>query len=279
MNKSISFTKMQGAGNDFILLDNRNGSFSPEEYPTLASTLCRRRMSLGADGMMFVEKPSRGGDFAMVFYNSDGSLGEMCGNGARCIARYGYDHQLAGDIQKIETTAGMITGWRMGESQYRIRLNDPTVIQLHVPVEIDGLMIDCTYLELGDPGIPHAVVRYDDWDTQPEDALRQLGRKLRYANIFPRGANVTFWKKTDANRAKAITYERGVEDFTLACGTGAGSTAAAMVLRNAADPSGVTLDFPGGTLELTLTVHGQQVTDIYLTGPAVTVAEGTIYLP
>ncbi len=94
----------------------------------------------------------------MLFFNSDGSVGEMCGNGARCICRYGYENGLAGETQTVETTAGIVTGQRIDQRLYRIRLNDPTTVKLDSPVEIDGVRYPCSYVELGDPGIPHAVV-------------------------------------------------------------------------------------------------------------------------
>ena len=274
MNKAIPFTKMQGAGNDFVILDNRNGSIPRDEYPALARQLCRRRISIGADGLMIVETPQKGGDYAMVFYNADGSVGEMCGNGARCIARYGHDRGLAGEVQTIETTAGLVTGQRISESEYRVRLNDPTVMRSALQVSVEEGCFDCAYLELGDPGIPHAIVKLEDWDQWPEDALRKLGARLRRAEVFPKGANVTFWKCLGHNHAKAITYERGVEDFTLACGTGAGSTAAAMRTRGYTTEGETQLDFPGGTLRIRLSETDGRIHDIFLTGPAITVAEG-----
>ena len=271
----MKFTKMHGAGNDFILIDNRDGAVPETEYAALARSLCRRRLSLGADGLIVVLPPSRGGDYAMAFYNSDGSLGEMCGNGARCIARYGYEHGLAGETQRIETTAGMVIGRRVGPELYRVRLNDPTVLLPEVTFpEEDGLP-PCAYAELGDPGIPHAVVRLDKWEETPRAELRELAKMIRFSPVFPRGANVTFWAEVEPNHVKAVTYERGVEDFTLACGTGAGSTAAVLRLMGLADGE-VRLDYPGGTLFVTAEEADGKIKDLYLTGPAVTVAEGEV---
>ena len=227
----MKFTKMQGAGNDFIVIDNRSGEIHESEYASLAACLCRRRLSIGADGLMLVVPAQSTGDFAMRFYNSDGSLGEMCGNGARCIARYGYDRGIAGDIQRIETTAGIVVGQRIEEDLYCVRLNDPTVAETEIGIPWDGQILSASYLELGDPGIPHAVLELSEWDTMPTDELRSLGAYIRSYPAFPKGANVTFRKRLDRTHVKAVTYERGVEDFTLACGTGAGATAAAMRLR------------------------------------------------
>ena len=121
----MHFWKMNGAGNDFIVVDNRDGRVPNDKWPEIVPVLCERHMSIGADGFMVVEKPTYGGDYKMLFFNSDGSVGEMCGNGARCICRYGYENGLAGEVQKVETTAGMVTGWRVDERLYRVRLNDP----------------------------------------------------------------------------------------------------------------------------------------------------------
>lgn len=274
----MRFTKMHGAGNDFIILDNRDGAIDEASYSALAKKLCRRKLSLGADGLIIILPPQKVGDYAMRFYNSDGSLGEMCGNGARCVARYGHDHGLAGDTQRIETTAGLVTGERVEEELYRVRLNDPSRISLDIPVAQQNRAFHCGYAELGDPGIPHAVLRLDEWDTMEENALREIGQFLRHSPAFPHGANVTFWRKLGRNHIKAITYERGVEDFTLACGTGAGSTAAILRLKGVAEDAPLQLDFPGGTLYVSLTLTRDTVLDIYLTGPAVTVAEGEIFI-
>ena len=127
---------MNGAGNDFIIINNMVEHLPETCFPTLARTLCERHLSIGADGLMIVDAPLQGGDYRMLFFNSDGSLGEMCGNGARCICRYGYENGLAGEIQHVETTAGLVTGHRIGQRLYRIRLNDPTTVRLDAPVVI-----------------------------------------------------------------------------------------------------------------------------------------------
>ena len=270
----MKFTKMHGAGNDFVILDNLSGSIPESDYSRLAQTLCRRRLSIGADGLMIVLPAQGVGDYAMRFYNSDGSLGEMCGNGARCIARYGFDHGLAGDIQRIETTAGIVVGQRIERDLYCIRLNDPTAVETEIGIPWEGQILSVSYIELGDPGIPHAVLELPDWDALPEEELRSLGTYIRSYAAFPKGANVTFRKRLGRNHVKAVTFERGVEDFTLACGTGAGSTAAAMRLRGELGNETLTLDFPGGELQVSLSVEDDTVCDIYLTGPAIVVAEG-----
>lgn len=270
----MRFTKMNGAGNDFILLDAIAEPFDESAASALARSLCDRRRSIGADGLMLVTRAEGDADYRMRFYNSDGSPGEMCGNGARCIARYGYERGLAGDIQRIETTAGIVVGQRIEEDLYCVRLNDPTAVETEIGIPWDGQILSVSYMELGDPGIPHAVLELPEWDTMPEDELRSLGAYIRSYAAFPKGANVTFRKRLGRDHVKAITYERGVEDFTLACGTGAGATAAAMRLRGEIRDETLRLDFPGGELQVSLSVEEDAVCDIFLTGPTVVVAEG-----
>ena len=132
-------------------------------------------------------------------------------------------------------------------------------------MSVGGTAYNCAYIELGDPGIPHAIVLMPDWGERDHDMLRALGRALRFAEEFPRGANVSFVKVVDVGHVKAITYERGVEDFTLACGTGCGSSGDELAIS-----------MPGGELTVSLTASGGSVQDIYLTGPTNVVCTGDI---
>lgn len=272
----MHITKMHGAGNDFVIINNTEAKLPREVFPVLAKILCAPHTGVGADGMMVVVPPVRLGDYGMLFYNSDGSVGEMCGNGARCICRYGHDRGLAGELQRIETTAGLVIGERIDETCYRVRLNDPSVIDLHRPVEVGGRSYDCAYLELGIPGIPHAVVMLPDWDTWETDKLRELGRAIRSAPAFPRGANVSFVKLTGTDAVRAVTFERGVEDFTLACGTGCGSITAALTLMGLVSGRNVSICMPGGELAVSLTRESDIVRNICLTGPTRLVFEGEV---
>lgn len=271
----MRFTKMHGAGNDFIIINNLEERLPQESFSSLAKSLCTRRLSIGADGMMIVDKASQGGDFRMHFFNSDGTIGEMCGNGARCIARYGYEHGLSGDEQKIETTAGMVFGKRIDKRQYRVKLNDPTKIALEHNIVLDEIPYDCSYIELGDPGLPHGVVHLPGIKDMDKDELRALGKRLRHHNTFPKGANINFFEEDGKGGFFAITFERGVEDFTLACGTGAGSIALAMRLKGIAVENPVRIEKPGGTLYIDITQEDETY-QIYLTGPTCIVADGTV---
>ena len=157
----MKFTKMHGAGNDFIIVDNRSECVPADKMGETAKALCPRRTAVGADGIMFLDAHSGDdADVDMHFFNADGSEGEMCGNGARCLARYGVEHGLAEDAENIRilATAGLVKARRITEEQYEVRLNDPSVIDLHRKVFAAGKEYDCAYIELGNPGIPHAVV-------------------------------------------------------------------------------------------------------------------------
>lgn len=272
----MKFWKMNGAGNDFVVLNNLEEHLPAELLPRIARTLCERHLSIGADGLMVVDAPTQGGDYKMLFFNSDGSVGEMCGNGARCICRYGYENGLAGETQTVETTAGIVTGRRINSRLYRIRLNDPTTVTLDFPVEVDGIRYACSYVELGNPGIPHAVIPYAGLRQADENELRELGRKIRWHSAFPKGANVNFYEITGEDHVFERTFERGVEDFTYACGTGTGSLVTVLTLQGKASGQGVQVDMTGGTLIIDAERQGSRVTDLYLTGPTNIVAKGAV---
>ena len=272
----MQFWKMNGAGNDFIILNNLNEHLPQSCFPLLARTLCERHLSIGADGLMVVDTPTQGGDYRMWFYNSDGSLGEMCGNGARFICRYGYENGLAGEIQTVETTAGLVTGLRIDRRLYRIRLNDPTTVQLDIPIEIDGVRYTGSYLELGNPGLPHAVIPYHDLAQADENELRELGRAIRHYKAFPKGANVNFYELTGEDEVFERTFERGVEDFTYACGTGTGCVVTALTLQGKVSGHQVKVNMTGGQLIVDADREGSAIRDLYLTGPTNIVCKGEV---
>lgn len=267
----MKFTKMHGAGNDFIIINNIEEKIPEEKFGYLAKTLCHRRFSIGADGLMMVEKATDGGDYKMVFYNADGSKGEMCGNGARCIARYGYEKGLAGETQNIETTAGLVIGHRESERLYKIRLNDVHIMETGIEVLACGGVFDCTYVELGNPGIPHAVVPVKGLAERDPESLRDEAIELRYYEGFPKGANVNFFDIVGEDQLVELTYERGVEDYTLACGTGTGSVVATLTRKDLVSGKDVKVKVPGG--ELIINTDG---IEIFLTGMTNIVAEGEI---
>ena len=272
----MRYTRMHGAGNSFVIIEDSRRDNRSEDLSVLALRICAR---FHTDGMIAVT-PARGeADFGMLFYNADGSLGEMCGNGARCLARYGVEHGLVRDAEDIRilATAGLVRARRITDEQYEIRLNDPSVVDLgrYAPLP-DGTRVRCAYVELGKPGIPHAVTEVRPSAFDDLAVLRERGRALRFSPAFPKGANVSFVCRTGPNRVRAITFERGVEDFTLACGTGCGAIALSQILSGQIAGERVEIDMPGGHLSVRLRRDGETVTDILLTGPTAVVEEGEL---
>ena len=270
----MKFWKMNGAGNDFLIVNNMEEKFPLEKVPGIARRLCERHLSVGADGFMLVEKSDKA-DYRMLFFNSDGSMGEMCGNGARCIARYGYENGLAGETQVIETTAGIVTGQRLSPRLYRVRLNDPHIVERR-DIEVDGTVYECWYVELGEPGIPHAVVPMKDLKNRDEAWLFDLGRKMRYHEKFPQGANVNFFELVGEDHVFERTWERGVEDFTYACGTGTGSVVTVLTLLGKVSGREVKVDMTGGRLIIDAERDGDRIANLYLAGPTNIVCKGEI---
>ena len=250
---------MSGAGNDFMVIDARGLSL---DFSSLATELCKKA---DCDGFMAVDH-SAVADFKLHFYNADGSRGEMCGNGSRCVAKFAYDHGIAPENMTIETDAGLLTALRIDENRYQVRLNNPGIVDLHR----HG---DMAYVELGDPGVPHGVFRYEGLTWDLRDELRERMRAERYAGYFPKGANVNYYDFLAPDRVRILTFERGVEDFTLACGTGSGSVAAVLWLTGRLPGGKVAVENPGGTLEFALQGTADTVTSILMTGPAELVKE------
>ena len=245
---------MNGAGNDFMVMDARENE--DRDFSAMAIALCKLT---NADGFMAVGK-SETADFRLHFYNSDGTRGEMCGNGARCICRFAHDMGIAGPEMTVQTDAGLVPGKRIDENRYRVKLNNPSILDLNRKGNI-------AYAELGDPGVPHAVAEYtgDLWGDK--EVLREQMRALRYDPVFPKGANVNFYQVIGEDEVRILTFERGVEDFTLACGTGTGSTAAVMWRKGLLTGNVLTAHNPGGTLKITVGGEGQTVNTILLEGP------------
>ena len=272
----MQFTKMNGAGNSFIILDGIRGALDTARLPELARALCDVDFGVGADGLMAV-LPADDADFTMRFYNSDGSLGEMCGNGARCICRYGYETGLSGERPRVRTTAGLVTGERMTAEQYRVRLPDATVMQPDRVLTVDGRDIACAYVELGSPGLPHLAVELPGLADAADDDLRALARALRYHPALPKGANVNFYTLTGEDAVLLRTYERGVEDFTCACGTGTGAVVSVLTLAGRVSGTAVRVKMRGGVLTMDVTARDGTARDLFLTGPARLVARGEVF--
>ena len=247
---------MSGAGNDFVVLDARGKQI---DFQAMAIKLCTQ---MGADGFLAVDN-SEIADFKLHFYNPDGLRGEMCGNGARCVCKFAYDNGIAGEAMTVETDAGLVYGWRLGENQYRIRLNNPGVVDLE---RLPGT----AYMELGNPGIPHSITLCPELDWEAKDRLKPDFLAIRHSSAFPKGVNVNFYRPLTDCSVQILTFERGVEDFTLACGTGSASVAAVLWLRGMLPGGRLTVENPGGTLEITIKGQDGKIDELYLEGPAET---------
>lgn len=244
---------MNGAGNDFMVIDARGQKL---DFPALAIQLCKLT---GADGFMAVDE-SDTADFRLHFYNSDGTRGEMCGNGARCICRFAYEQGIAGEKMTVQTDAGIVSGWRISQDIYRVSLNLPSVVDLHRTE-------NAAYVELGDPGVPHSVTEIPGLTWEMRETLRQTAKDLRHNPAFPKGANANLYTWLDDTTVRILTYERGVEDYTLACGTGSGATAVTLWTQGKLPGGVVTVKNPGGDLTVTIQSNDGKITALLLEGP------------
>jgi len=252
---------MSGAGNDFVVIDTRG---QDHDLAALAIKACE---STGADGFLALDS-SPIADFRLHFYNSDGLRGEMCGNGARCICRYAYENGLVGEEMTIQTDAGLVHGLRLPDGTYRVRLNNPSVLE-------ENYLGKAAYVELGNPGIPHALLEIPGLRWEDKELLRSMALAIRHDPIFKKGVNVNFYTLLSNGNARILSYERGVEDYTLACGTGSGSLAA-LLWKQGRITDSLTVENPGGNLTLTLSSTGNAIAELYLEGP--TQILGTITL-
>lgn len=271
--KKINFTKMVGAGNDFIVIDAAPGL----NYKKLAVQACDRTQGIGADGLLILDKSSKA-DYKMRIINSDGSEAEMCGNGARCIAAYvTRNKKPRKKMFTVETLAGIISATATGEVA-RVRLSAPTGYQADVPLTVNDRRMRVSYI---DTGVPHAIVFVDGLDGID---VAGIGRDIRHHERFqPRGTNVNFVEQVNERLVSARTYERGVEDETKACGTG--SVAAAIVAYRKANPSvndkktaGMNVRTASGEiLEVKFDLTKGVVSNVWLKGSANFVAKGEYY--
>jgi len=245
---------MSGAGNDFMVMDARGVQ---ADFSALALRLCKQ---YGTDGFMALDV-SETADFRLHFYNSDGSRGEMCGNGARCICKFAYDLGLVGKEMTVQTDAGLVYGWHLETERYRVKLNAPGIVDLHRKE-------NAAYVELGDPGIPHSVTHVPGLTHDQKDTLRPMAKELRFDPAFPKGVNVNLYDWIDETNVRILTYERGVEDYTLACGTGSGSVATVLWLTGQLPGGKLHLQNPGGTLTVTVGGTKDRVDTLLLEGPA-----------
>ena len=280
MSRSLEFTKMHGAGNDFVVLDGVNGELPPIE--PLARLLCDRHFGIGADQLLVV-RPSRAADFRMEIYNADGSQVEMCANGIRAFYKYVRDRGLTGqDEIGVETLSGVVRPRWAGVDRVLVDMGRPLLEPakipttlgagdgpvLDAPLEVDGETLRVSCVSMGNP---HAVLFVGDPDTAP---LERLGPRIEHHPAFPNRVNVEFVAAVDRGRIRQRTWERGTGE-TLACGSGACAVAVVSMLRELVDRR-VTVELRGGELEI---AWEGEAASVFMTGPAAEVFSGRIDVP
>lgn len=284
--RRIEFTKVTASGNDFVLIENNYPLFRIR-YPLLAREICARKFGVGSDGLIILEK-SKIADVKMRIFNADGTEAEMCGNGARCVALY------KSRKVKIETRAGIIESEVIADKpnsalpsskeflqfikgRVKIKLTKPEDYQPGIPIKVNGRQLKINSLNTG---VPHAVIFVEGIDTI---GVSNIGRQIRYYECFaPQGTNVNFVEVINKNTIKARTYERGVEDETLACGTGAAASAIVFGLQLSeakVKECKINVRTQGGeTLKIYFHKNNEKITDVWLEGKVKIVYKGEYYV-
>ncbi|GGD30019.1 diaminopimelate epimerase [Flavobacterium orientale] len=259
---TIQFYKYQGTGNDFILIDNRQELFSKNDTK-LIEQLCNRRFGIGADGLILLEN-DKNSDFKMVYYNSDGHESSMCGNGGRCIVAFAK--QLG--VIENETTFVAIDGLHYA------KISDKGIVSLQMK-DVDAIQLASDYVFMN-TGSPHHVTLVDDVKSVP---VKEIGSAIRYSALYGEaGSNVNFVEPISDTLFAVRTYERGVEDETLSCGTGVTAVAIAMNAIGKTTSNEISLLVEGGQLQVRFQKEDQKYTQVFLIGPAEFVFEGQLVL-
>ncbi len=254
------FYKYEGTGNDFIFIDNRQKSF-PKDNSKLIEKLCDRRFGIGADGLILLENDVET-DFRMVYYNSDGNQSSMCGNGGRCIVAFAKSLNIISNETTFIATDGL----------HEATILENGIVSLGIK-NVDEVKIEKDYVFLN-TGSPHHVMLVDDLENYE---VKSNGAQIRYSDLYGKeGSNVNFVKQLSDNHFRLRTYERGVEDETLSCGTGATATAIAMNAIGKTTSHKIALDVQGGKLEVSFDKVNDSYLNVFLTGPATFVFEGEI---
>lgn len=262
---------MHGAANDFIMVDDRDLSFPIQDREWLAR-ISTRRTGVGCEGIILIQ-PSTSADFRMRFINPDGGEVEMCGNGARCVARLAHDWGVAPRHMTIETIAGPLRAEIIGDL-VRLRMTDPKDARWNAMLALPGQSRPYGFVNTG---VPHVVMMSDDLQKEP---VRELGRTVRnHPDFQPRGTNANFVQAGPGNVLRVRTYERGVEDETLACGTGMVACALVMAKAGKVTLPVTVIPASGDRLEVNAIVQNDGFRDVTLTGPAVRVFQGTLTYP
>lgn len=272
---NIKFVKMTGSGNDFVLIDNRQLQYSLD-WVILAPEICNRRFGIGADGLIILEKSTKS-DFKMCYFNADGSDGGMCGNGGRCTALFVMDN-LASQNVKFEALDFIYSAERTSDLKIKLKMKDPNSLRLNLVISLFNENVTAHFI---DTGAPHTIFFINDLPNSVKSELndigiRKIGSMIRDHNLFaPAGTNVNFVDVIDNNNISIRTYERGVEDETHACGTGAiASSVIASLIKNI----GSSIDVKtrsGESLTVQFDWNGYKVENVVLIGNAKKVFEGT----
>lgn len=256
----LEFYKYQGAGNDFVMIDNRSGFF-PKENTQLIAHLCDRRFGIGGDGLILLENDSET-DFKMVYYNSDGNQSSMCGNGGRCLVAFAKDLSVINDNTTFIATDGL----------HHASFEDNGLVSLQM-IDVPTITIknDHSFLNTGSP---HHVQMVEDLEHYN---IKEEGAAIRYGELYgAAGSNINFVKKIDDTTFRLRTYERGVEDETLACGTGATAVAIAMNATGQTEATSINVNVEGGKLVVSFDKNENGFTNVFLKGPAEFVFKGVI---
>jgi diaminopimelate epimerase len=266
----IPFMKMSGSGNDFILIDHRKPFMGEDRMKDFVKRVCRRRVSVGADGLIFVER-SKKADFKWRFFNADGSEAEMCGNGGRCAARFAYLKKIVGPSLTFETLAGVLSAQVDGR-KVKLELTKPYGLKLDETLLIEGKEQVISNLNTG---VPHAVLFLEDLE---ELDIVRIGRAIRYHPHFsPNGTNANFVRVENVSQLSIRTYERGVEDETLACGTGAVASALISAFKRLVK-SPVSIKTKGGeVLVVYFEIEAKDAKGVFLEGDVHIVYEGEMW--
>jgi diaminopimelate epimerase len=266
----ISFSKMAGGGNDFVMIDNRSGQVGdPTE---LTRRICTRRLSVGADGLILIERSDRA-MFRMVYFNSDGSRADFCANGTRCSARFAFINAIAPERMTIETDAGIIGAEVSGEGLVTLSLPSPRAFRPQRPLDVDGKTVRGSSILVG---VPHYVMFVTDdlWSLD----ITPSGRAIRqHRELQPDGgANVNFVRVRGQHEIEVRTYERGVEAETLSCGSGVVASVSVSALFNRVKSRVTVLTRSGIRLEVSFVRDGEELRDLRLKGDARLVYRATI---
>lgn len=262
----IPFSKYSGCGNDFILINNRGGSLRLNKKTI--ENLCDRNRGIGADGIIFLENGSETSDFGMKIFNRDGSEAEMCGNGLRCLGQFIYELGFDKKTYRIKTKERILT-IDFANGLIKAEMGDAIDLNMNLELEIDKTPLNCCFLNTG---VPHTVVFVDNIASTP---VNTFGSQIRHHEHFsPAGTNANFVQKNSDHQIAIRTFERGVEDETLACGTGAAASAISAYQKlNMKQPIEV-LFSSGDKIEITFTQEGKAFTQITQTGPALKTFHG-----